>query len=497
MKIPRKPEYEVFASNFSLISVVESICRWSSYILINANSKTSQLYLTLPYKVRINNYVISKKVYLVQPWLLDALFALVKIVNNGKMQISDAEFFHLIYLYNQFDDKLAADEIKHAGEDALLCIFGMLGEQVKLQNFSESLLTFVREKYILDTISEKLLANKVSNIDVKCEFMQETGFTTNEMSSLLFLIYMFYIDGNYKFTIDDIVSSFDGGKKLVTFENVQKVLERYCIEFDDIKNSKFERQVFYTKPFIRINNVYYCSNAISLIGLFTNSTFWVMRNIYQNKKKSSLEFTNTFGIYFEEYVSEIFCNCLEQNQYRKINEDNRDKRADWYLKLGDVNFFIEQKSTIALLEAKQNHPNVDAIKKFLSGPINKALKQLSETEKAFPEYENPIKIVLLYEDYFNREISDEIFRLNTEIQDDGRYWFITVAEFEDLIYLYKINPKKAIEIITKKLNAEKEHTKTGRSIAYFFHQENIPHGYLIDSGIYDEQIKFLSEELKK
>ena len=64
-------------------------------------------------------------------------------------------------------------------------------------------------------------------------------------------------------------------------------------------------------------------------------------------------FINEFGIYFENYVEQLFKDCLVQEAYYKIDESGSNKKADWVVEFEDYIFIIEQKSMLASIMIKK------------------------------------------------------------------------------------------------------------------------------------------------
>ena len=177
--------------------------------------------------------------------------------------------------------------------------------------------------------------------------------------------------------------------------------------------------------------------------------------------------------------------CLDSNSFIHIPESNKSSRADWYIKTDKYDFLVEQKSTISYLGIKQNTPDIVAMKKHILSCWGKAVKQLSKTEKAL-ELNNPIKIILVYEGYYQSECLDLLFNMNDTLVDDNRYWLVSIGEFEMLMHLYKTSPELFNEIIQKKIKAEKNKSLSGRDLSYFLSQHGITENqFLIDTEITD------------
>ena len=119
-----------------------------------------------------------------------------------------------------------------------------------------------------------------------------------------------------------------------------------------------------------------------------------------------------------KYVEEILSYCLNNNQFRHIDETNNGKRADWIINIGQYKFIVEQKSTLSLLGIKQNQPDIVSMKQYILKTWGEAIRQLSETQIAL-NIEKPIKIILLYEDYYKAECLDELFKLDCDLKNDN------------------------------------------------------------------------------
>ena len=155
------------------------------------------------------------------------------------------------------------------------------------------------------------------------------------------------------------------------------------------------------------------------------------------------------------------------------------------VKDGYAKFLIEQKSTISRLSIKQNTPNIEDLIIHIKSCWGKAVKQLTNTEKSL-KISNAIKIILVYDDYYQCESLDLLFKLDTSLVDDNLYWLVTIREFEMLMHLYKTSPDLFDEIINEKIEAETKKSLSGRDLSYFLSQHGITENqYLIDTTISD------------
>ena len=112
------------------------------------------------------------------------------------------------------------------------------------------------------------------------------------------------------------------------------------------------------------------------------------------------------------------------------------------------------------------------MKKHIVKNWGEAVKQLDNTQKA-RKMKNPIKIILIYEDYYKSECLDELL---TICRDD--------------LELFRL-------ILNEKDNSEINHSNQGRDLSQFFEKHSIhKNNYLYDFNIMDEwnKIKSLCEQ---
>ena len=224
-----------------------------------------------------------------------------------------------------------------------------------------------------------------------------------------------------------------------------------------------------------------------MLALFTNSNYWVLRNKYRDLK--SQNFTNAFGSYYETYLEEVLSNCLAKDYFERIEENPKEKRADWYIKFDNYHFFVEQKSSLSLLGIKHSHPDVKAMKKHMIDNWGEAINQLNATQR-FYNTPNAIKIILVYEDYYKSKCLDELFRLHPELGNDNHFWLVSINEFETLMQLCKNNPEMALQIIQEKDQIETGRNYKERELKQLFFKHNIEHNlYLREQGIYDQEFE--------
>lgn len=333
----------------------------------------------------------------------------------------------------------------------------------------------------------------MANLDVQSEFQRITDYSTDDYSFLLNTITFSFVARGGMISPFTLLHK---DESILTKENQLHLLDLYSTDIDSIRSSPLKRQFLYVKPIIKLGDLYYSVNAHLMLALFVNSNYWVLRNHYL--KIHSQVFLNAFGVYFERYVGELLNYCLENNQYTHVQEVNDEKRADWMIEINNYNFIVEQKSSLSILGIKQTQTDINAIKHHILKNWGEAVRQLVCTQDAL-QIENPIKIILVYEDYYKSECLDELFVLDTSLTDDRTYWLLNIREFEMLMYTYKTSPDTFREIVDEKISLERERSHRGREIERLFSKRSINQNqYLRDSGILTqfEQIKQRLREYK-
>ncbi len=462
-------QFFIYASNFTLKSMLKQVALHAFDVFNDyQNSDFGHFAKYKNYIVIIEKKTIKNRLLLAQTWLIDIMYELACLKNTGTRDISENEALHLIALFNDYSDKRDLEHIK-TGKNVFLNLYGFFGEQKRLQSIHLLDDEFSREKYILDVISAKKHALNTYGINVSQEFKNETGYTTSEFSSMLYFIY----------TNLALVTPFFKRENLKTksaehsyiASHIMSVIDKYTCSLEEVCKSPFKRQIFYSKPIIKIEDDYISVNPLLMFCLFVNSNYWVMRNMYKDKKNNSSHFINAFGTYFEMYVEEILENCLNKSEYLRIPEE-REKRADWQLTLNGIDFLIEQKSGLSLLGIKQSQPDIKMMKNHILKNWGEAVEQLHCTQKA-KNLINPIKIILVYEDYYKSECLDELFELNRSLSNDKKYWLLTIREFEMLLMTYKNNPLLFEKIVAEKDSAELNTSHQGRELIQFLNNNGV------------------------
>ena len=471
-----------YISQFTLKSIIVAISYWAFY-LIKKPSDQFGFYATIKdYSIIHNGKRIKSKVSLYQPNLIDVMYEVINYNCFGNREITFDEALYLIHLHVNWEGAIHSKKSNHT--DFMLSLFGNLGEQKRFQFASDFFDDFSREKYILETISKKEHTKNNISIDIQKDFFEETALSTDNYSALLFVLFVYFSNINNVLSPQKIKSELNHPD--LSNDRIIHMLKKYSVSIDEVRESTAKRQIFYQKPLLEIDGVYVSVNPFLLLCTFVNSNFWVIRNKYMNAGKDTQRFTNAFGNYFEIYLEEVLQNCLSKEQFENIPEAKNGKRADWYVNIGGYHFLIEQKSTISMLGIKQSHPDVEAMKRHILKNWGEAVEQLEETQR-FYKLDNAIKIILVYEDYYNSVCLDTLFDLSPGLTNDNNYWLVSIQDFERLIYTYKTNPSMFSKIVQEKIEAEMTHSTNGRDLSMFLLKNGITqNGYLEECGIVDE-----------
>ena len=160
--------------------------------------------------------------------------------------------------------------------------------------------------------------------------------------------------------------------------------------------------------------------------------------------------------------------------------------------LEDVSIY--EKSVEEILEILA--PHFDAMKKYILTNWGKAVKQLEKTQETL-KIEKPIKIILIYEDFFNCICLDKLFELDKTLFNDKYYWLMSIKDFEKLMYTYKTSPEIFFKVVSEKIKAEETHSNEGRDISKFLSDNGITENdYLSNFGI-SEEFEKIEDYLKQ
>jgi len=481
-------DYNKILRQFTLSDLLKKIGMVSYSLLYPEENGLTKGAKFLPFHCMDSSGGSHVKPALVSGWgLIDLAYHAILSSNDyrGKKIESSDELNALCALewdYHSIVEKPIVDKIGKS-PDFWCYVLGMLGEQMKLQTPGLAFDNAARDMYILLDIGKK-----AGGIDVESVVYQEVGVEWKVLCASLLLAW----SGFSKCTdINDIIKAVRWDKDF-TQEAFLKVFDRYVVSYDEVRKGSLGRQIFYTKPYVRSQrNEIISINGFLNLFIFEHCLLWIVRDHYLSQ--NSQRFVSDFGMLFEEYVGELFSLYLADDQYARIPEDGKEKRADWKVSIAGYDFLIEQKSSILRLAAKQQHSEYQVVTRYIEKTVQEAVQQLEDTEKSFGGKEY-IKMVLLYEDYLGDGVVYDALNAKKENPDYAkRYWFVKIGELERLLYLYHHSPEQCAEVIRlKKENDEKrsdkqknldgwlemyddnknQHLRSGRAFEYYLSIEN-------------------------
>lgn len=126
MKANLPHPFYIFASQFTLESILEQISFLSYHIFCNPDEATKCFAKSIDYKIMINHRIINGKTNVVQTWIIDLFYDLVAAEDYGDKVITKDETVYLISLYNDFCN---VRDKKLSKKDVLLFVYGFFGEQ--------------------------------------------------------------------------------------------------------------------------------------------------------------------------------------------------------------------------------------------------------------------------------------------------------------------------------------------------------------------------------
>lgn len=326
---------------------------------------------------------------------------------------------------------------------------GMSYEQFIFQNLAWTLQNFNRNYHIL-VASDKINRDGIIGIDriIREKFdMDVDEFIANELMILLLCSYY-----SEPFIAPE---TFYQGKvsDLVTMDKMKKIINYYSVDYQQVRESKIKKQIFYSKPFVKTQKkqktLLVSMHLLQMV--FADSIYWLERDYYQTNHLGQ-DFLNHFGGMFEDYFKELARQYLKDDMWDKIPE-GKDKSADFYIEFEDVIFLFELKSGTMGIAAKQQVPDLGQIEKFYERNIREAYEQLKASERFFQIKEKPvIKVFLLFEFTNNTQMMSlsmpEIF------EKDANTYIFTIADLEMFLATYKQDNDRFQRVIDEILHRD-------------------------------------------
>lgn len=428
---------------------------------------------------------------IIQPWQFpDLAYFVIKYSNDyrGLTGLSRNMVLMILGQTNEYLSEKTKELLTdlNSAFDINLFAYGFGGEQFRYQTPLFFYQRLIRELYIVFSISKQFGSKIIPDNVIK----EETGIEWKDLIISLFGIFIgSFFQGSIHPSLDNLTFDEEKDKQFI----FERIVDYYSADYEEIRNSLFGRQLFYLKPFIRTQN-----NGLVTASVYLNqfivehAPFWILRNYYQKQpKKHRQDFTDEFGNWFELYFQKL-CNTFSIKNERILEEEKR-KRADWKLEIGDYTFLVEQKSAIVQLSVKQQLTDFKSYKAAIHKTIFKALDQLQETESDLA-INKPVKLILCYDDYIDANILPLIFsESDCPVENDNRYFLVNIMEMEMLFSLASLNKELFDVVIKDMLSRNINKSKDGISLLQIMRDNGFSTNLFWVSPVFDEYKELLKD----
>jgi hypothetical protein len=420
--------------------------------------------MTVP-ATRIDGLVPVKGNVTVAAWSLSDL-AFYAIRESNDFRTKNTTVHDLVALCNEltaWDETVASVELKDLSEQDTFLRFAVGFPQKQFWYQERTRLTheFNRQVELL----ERIPAQIGSKLDLDGACRSETGFALRPFRMLLLALAAYGVkntDVTYPMA-DGTAANFDG---VLTAANMKRVIDFYTADYSEFRTSSLEENHFFLKPLVRTSHGRVLNvNQFLLARKAVDGPLWVVRDYFN--KRSSADFVNEYGLYFEQYVSNLLRTYLRPDQFQKVSLAKNIKTADWFVHIGRYRLIVEQKTALAALMLKRPYPSITQVDAYLS-KLTEGVAQLDTTEFSYPSDKASLKLLLHYETlYFSDGIlrTTVLSRTASALHTSERIFFLDIDEFERLIALIGLDEAVAESILEEKLRREPEPLSTGREFS--------------------------------
>ena len=295
-----------------------------------------------------------------------------------------------VNLYRGYENKYSGSEyLKNARlPDLHKYVMGMSYEQFKYENPEWVYQNFNRNYHIL---IGSLSINRDGLVDANMITKEIFEFTVEETLALEWAVLWLCYNCPFPLSLPEKVYR-KKDERILTKNNIERIIDYYSVTYEQVRKSPLGKQIFYSKPFV-ITQKKREKLAVSIYlvqMMLADGLYWLIRDYYHNNQKGQV-FVNAFGEMFEDYFEELMGEYLKNGFWHKIPE-NKKKSADYYVEFEKAVFIFELKSGMLGIGAKQQTPNVDLIDIFYKRNIEKAYKQLKNSELEYKGDKPVIKI---------------------------------------------------------------------------------------------------------
>lgn len=366
-----------------------------------------------------------------------------------------------------------ASSITEDPDNLFFYLFGMSAEQFNLQTPSMYLRAFNRNFHILYG-SQKI--RRYLSIEISDIIKQTIGISIENFMKSIILIFACCLQNPDPYIGFD--SYYRDRQNILDIKrDFDKVLALYTSDYSTIRSSKYGRKQLEITPFIKTqkDSKIIMSSLLSVFQMVGNSLYWLVRNIFYSKAEIQQEFTNAFGLMFEDYVIEYceYCNFpiekIPEQKYKSVD-----------LKFENENYIvlIEVKSLILNLLGKNQNPNIEDLKVFYKRGISEASEQIESTLRNIdnPQDKRVISLILLYDSLF---AADFLLNIDLERFKRNNMFAVGIDSFENWVVLFSDNKEAFNQMLSNLHYCENQRdnrgfSKTLENYKEYFHVTTIP-----------------------
>lgn len=415
---------------------------------------------------RIRTYKVS-----ISPWDIPYIDYLSICNSNDYRNPTKAKkLSDLLALYRDYENKHSAAEIIGDSDfDGVMRVLtGMTAEQFSYEDMRWIFQAFNRNYHILVSLQKSM---DIPLINVQEVVNYKFGITAKEYNIIL-MILMWLCSKH-----PDPLSAPEEIYKRYQFlskENIRSVVQYYSCDYKDIRTSSYQKQLFYSKPFIHTENpnMYIACTTHMVLMTMGTGLYWLIRDYYKDQSQA---FINAFGSLFEEYVKDISSEMCRNGEFRVLKTQPEGKSADFLYEFDEFIMIVEAKSTLLGIQAKQQVPELTAISTFIDRTINKAYNQLlasyNRIQSENLQRKPIIKIILLYDVFSNTALLEH--SASSFFEKDMSFFIMTIRELETLLLVYREDRVLFKQVISSLLNISKADKLQKHSITGLFSSYNL------------------------
>ena len=308
---------------------------------------------------------------------------------------------------------------------------------------------FLRYYLLLNEIPKHFPEFRYPNDDL----VEITGYGIEDFSKLLFACYawLFGTPSSDISILKNIHEDIMKKNPIITLDNIKKCISYFTEGYSYYRQDHVNNPIFF-KPVIKTQtNRLIIANISIWVKKLYEGIFWIIRDHYL--QKSSQDFTNAFGYYYEKYIEMLMEHYLKKDIFHRINEEGK---ADWLIYTDKYVLIVEQKSSLMSVKLKKEYPSIEQFDEYVK-IFNKACVQLDNTDKGLREKKPiTIKLILHFEKLFFKEsfIKKRLRLPGKDTEELKRYYLIDTEEFEQLIQELSDDPTSFEAIMDEKIQFE-------------------------------------------